>query len=199
MRLIQKNEVEIKPSLQVGAGNGIFAKRRIEEGVVLPYFTLIKVLAETDENEEDDTYFMEVTYTNDKKKPRNISALIADGNPSIDALKKISPHLRAATLVNESTTSPPNCIFVNNSILSKKDILSAYTKSVPIPVTLLVTVTSIEKGEELYTLYGGDYAREYRVWRDRKGIKNSLVCKAYDIVEKSHDQLIDFFSDVKSW
>lgn len=196
MRLVQEDDVEIKASSQTGAGRGIFAKRQLEEGVVFPYFALIKNLQDAEDNEDDDTYFMAVTYVNGKNKPRNITALIADGNPKTKSIKKIKPHFRTTTLVNESSNSPPNCIFVNNSILTKDDIVQAYREFRPVPITLMITARQIEEGEELYTLYGGEYERDYKLWRDRKGIKNALIDRAHDIVEASHSQLVDMFTDV---
>ena len=196
MRLVEADDVEIRTSDQKGAGRGVFAKRTLEEGVILPYFALIKNLEEAEENEDDDTYFMAVTYVNQYGKPRNIKALIADGNPNIKSIKKIKPHLISTTLVNESSNCPPNCVFVNNSILSKEEIVKAYKESKLVPITLLIVAKQIEKGEELYTLYGGDYERDYKIWRDRGGIKNALIDRAHDIVEESQQELADIFSDI---
>ena len=193
MRLVQREDVAIKQSLQTGAGKGVFAKTRLQEGVVLPYFALLKNTKEAVDNQDDDTYFMAVTYVNDGKKPRNISSLIADGNPKLKAMKRLKPEFKATTLVNESSNSPPNCIFVNNSILSKNDIVQAYLKNKLIPITLLVTVRDIQAGEELYSLYGSDYERDYKVWKDRNGIRNALVNRAHDIVDESRDQLLNIF------
>ena len=192
MRLVEEKDVEIKESLQNGAGAGVFAKTRIEEGVILPYFALLKNANEAVNNQDDDTYFMAVTYVKDSKA-RNIKSLIADGNPRLKATRKLKPEFKATTLVNESSNSPPNCIFVNNSILSKDDIVQAFKKRKLVPITLLVTVRNIEKGEELYSMYGTDYERDYEVWKDTKGIKIDLINKAHDIVDSSRDDLVDIF------
>lgn len=199
MRLIQEDDIELKKSMQQGAGRGVFAKKRLQEGVILPYFTLLKNIEDAEENRDDDTYFMAVTYVNGKNKPRNITSLIADGNPKLKSIKKIKPHITWTAFVNESSNCPPNCIFVNNSILTKDDIVQAYKEFRPVPITLMVTARQIEKGEELYTLYGGDYERDYKIWRDRKGIKNALIDRAHDIVEASHSQLIEMFSEISDF
>lgn len=187
IRMVDKDDVALRNSEMVGAGKGVFCKRGIEAGTILPYYALLKKLEEVDN--DDDTYFMSVTYVNDKGKVRNIASMVADGNPILPSMKKLPRNLRAASYVNEASTSPPNCVFVNNVCLSKNEIVKAYKSATPIPITLLVVPHDLDQGDELLTMYGSDYERDYKVWRDRKGYKDSLVNLAHEIVEECKDDI----------
>lgn len=194
VRLVDKDDVALRNSEIKGAGKGVFCKKDFEAGTILPYYALVKRLEEAEE--DDDTYFMSVTYVNDKNKVRNIVGIVADGNPVIPAVKKLSRNLRAASYVNEGSTSPPNCVFVNNICLSKDDIVNAYRSKTPIPITLLVVPHDLERGDELLTMYGSDYERDYKVWRDRKGYKDSIVNLAHEIVEVCKDDISEMLRSV---
>ena len=190
VRLVDKDDVALRNSEIEGAGKGVFCKRDIEAGTILPYYAIVRKLSDVKED-EDDTFFMSVTYVNEDDKTRNILSMIADGNPTVPSLKKLPRQLRAASYVNEGSTSPPNCVFVNNLCLSKNDIIKAYREKKPIPITLLVAPHDLDKGDELLTMYGSDYERDYKVWRDRKGYKDSLVNLAHEIVEECRDEIAE--------
>ncbi|CAM9172509.1 unnamed protein product [Sphacelaria rigidula] len=187
-RLIDKEDVALRNSEMEGAGKGVFCKRDIEAGTILPYYAVVKKVSEV-KDEDDDTYFMSVTYVNDEDKTRNIQSMVADGNPTMPTLKKLPRQLRAASYVNEASKSPPNCVFVNNVCLSKEDIIKAYRAKKPLPITLLVIPHDVDKGDELLTMYGSDYERDYKVWRDRKGYRDAIVNLAHEIVEECSDEI----------
>ena len=190
IRLVDKEDVALRNSEIEGAGKGVFCKRDIEAGTILPYYAIVRKLSDVKED-EDDTYFMSVTYVNEEDKTRNILSMIADGNPTMPSLKKLPRQLRAASYVNEGSASPPNCVFVNNICLSKNDIIKAYREKKPIPITLLVCPHDLDKGDELLTMYGSDYERDYKVWRDRKGYRDSIVNLAHEIVEECRDDIAE--------
>ena len=193
VRMVEKDDIALRDSLVEDAGKGVFCKKNISAGTILPYYALIKKMSDVEE-EEDDTYFMSVTYINDKDKTRNILSMVADGNPSIKAIKTLPRQDRAASFVNEASDSPPNCVFVNNLLLTKNEIVEAYREKKPIPITLLVIPHDLDKGEELYTMYGTDYERDYKIWRDRKGFREAIVNLAHEIVEECRDDLKELFS-----
>lgn len=192
VRLVEKDDIALRDSLAKNAGKGVFCKRDISAGTILPYYALIKKLSDVEE-EEDDTFFMSVTYVNDKDKTRNILSMIADGNPSLKCIKALPRQDRAASFVNEASDVPPNCVFVNNLILTKNEIVQAYREKKPIPITFLVIPHDLEKGEELYTMYGSDYTRDYKVWRDRKGFKDAIVNLSHEICEECKDDIKELF------
>lgn len=195
VRLVDKDEVALRNSEIEGAGKGVFCKRDIVAGTILPYYALVKKLSDVTE-EDDDTYYMSVTYVNDQNKVRNIASMVADGNPTLPAVKKLSRNLRAASYVNEGSTSPPNCVFVNNICLSKDDIVKAYREKKPIPITLLVVPYDLDQGDELLTMYGSEYERDYKVWRDRKGYKDTIVNLAHEMVEECREDIDDILIKV---
>lgn len=188
VRIVDKDDVALRNSEIEGAGKGVFCKKDIEAGTILPYYAQIKKLSNV-KDEDDDTYFMSVTYVNSEDQTRNIQSMIADGNPTLPSIKRLSRSLRAASYVNEGSSTPPNCVFVNNICLSKDDIIKAYREKKPIPITLLVVPHDLEKGDELLTMYGSDYERDYKVWRDRKGYRDSIVNLAHEIVEECRDEI----------
>ena len=192
VRLIEKDDIALRDSRAKDAGKGVFCKRDISAGTILPYYALIKKLSDVEE-EEDDTFFMSVTYINDQDKTRNITSMIADGNPSLKSIMKLPRQSRAASFVNEASDVPPNCVFVNNLILTKNEIVQAYREKKPIPITFLVIPHDLEKGEELYTMYGSDYSRDYKVWRDRKGFKDAIINLAHEICEECKDDIRELF------
>ena len=190
VRLVDKDEVALRTAEIEGAGKGVFCKRDIVAGTILPYYALVKKLSDVTD-EDDDTYYMSVTYVNAQNKVRNIASMVADGNPSLPAVKKLSRNLRAASYVNEGSTSPPNCVFVNNICLSKDDIVKAYREKKPLPITLLVVPYDLDQGDELLTMYGSEYERDYKVWRDRKGYKDTIVNLAHQMVEECREDIDD--------
>ena len=113
VRLVDKDDIALRNSDIDGAGKGVFCKKEIEAGTILPYYAIVKKTSGLDDD-NDDTYFMSVTYVNEEDKTRNIQSMVADGNPTLPALKKLSRNFRAASYVNEASDSPPNCVFVNN-------------------------------------------------------------------------------------
>ena len=188
VRLVEKDDIALRDSLLNDAGKGVFCKKNIPAGTILPYYSVVKKLSEVDE-EEDDTYYMTVTYVNDKERTRNIISMVANGNPSLKSIKALPRQNRAAAYVNEASTHPPNCVFVNNLLLTKNDIVQAYREKTPIPMVFLVIPHDLDKGEELYTMYGRDYEREYTIWRDRKGYKDAIINLSHEIVEECRDDL----------
>lgn len=188
IRMVEKDDIALKDSSMEGAGKGVFCKRDVAAGTVLPYYALVQKLSEVKED-QDDTYFMSVTYVNEEEKTRNIQTMIADGNPSLSCIRKLPRQFRAASYVNEGSTSPPNGVFVNNLTLSKNDIVKAYRDKTPIPITLMVIPHDLDKGEELLTMYGSDYQRDYKVWRDRKGYREAIVNLAHEIVDECKEDL----------
>lgn len=193
--IVDKDDIALRNSEIDGAGKGVFCKRDIKAGTILPYYALVRKLS-TVKEDEDDTFFMSVTYVNADDKTRNILSMIADGNPSLPSIKKLTRNLRAASYVNEASTSPPNCVFVNNICLSKDDIIKAYREKKAIPITLLVVPHDLDKGDELLTMYGTEYERDYKVWRDRKGYRDSIINLAHEFVEGCRDDIAELLKNV---
>jgi len=194
VRSISSSDVVLRASSMPGGGNGLFARRRIPAGTILPYSTIVKLIDDPVIDEEDDTYFMTVTYLNDKKKFRTIGKLVADGNPRLKGLSSIPVCSRMASYVNESSTSPPNCIFVDNPGIDKDSVYKCLVSGKPMASTLLVIPHDIAQGEELFTLYGSDYNRGYKVWRDRRSIKSDLIIYSNDIAEYHMEELRGMFA-----
>lgn len=195
VRLVDKDDVALRNSEIRGAGKGVFCKRDMPAGTILPYYAVVTKLTEISDD-DDDTYYMSVTYVNDENKTRNIASMVADGNPMKPPVKKLQRNLRAAAYVNEASATPPNCVFVNNICLSKSDIVNAYREMKPIAITLLVVPYDLEQGDELLTMYGSEYDRDYQIWRDRKGFKDTIVNLAHDIVSGNREEIRDMFDNM---
>jgi len=193
VRIVRSDEVVIKESSIPGAGNGIFAKKNIPAGTVIPYYTIVKIVDSPDFEKVIDTYFMTVTYMNSKGRYRTIGKLIADGNPDLPGIKVLRNAYRVSAFANESPIKPPNCIFVNNPAITKDKVYECLANNTPMVSTLLVVPRDIKRGEELFTLYGSDYDRSYKVWRDRGGQKDELIGLSHDIVEFHKDKVCSLF------
>lgn len=115
--------------------------------------------------------------------------MVADGNPTLPRIKCLPRLFRAASYVNEGSTTPPNCVFVNKLTLTKDIIVKAFRDKKPIPITLLVVPHDLEKGEEFFTMYGNDCERDYKVWRDRKGYREAIVNLAHEIVDECKEDI----------
>ena len=85
IHILQDGEFSIKKSTLKGAGMGLFSKT-IRAGTIIPYNTIIKKYNEIPE-EEDDTYYMGVSYIDDNGVTKSIRGYIADGNPSQKCFK----------------------------------------------------------------------------------------------------------------
>ena len=193
MRQIQSSDVILKPSSMPGGGNGLFARRMIPAGTVLPYSTIVKLVDDPDIESHEDTYFMTVTYLNNKNKFRTIGKLVADGNPRLSGLAGIKAVHRMAAYVNESSNCPPNCIFVDNPAIDRDSVYKSLARGTPMASTLLIVPHDIKQGKELFTLYGSDYQRGYKVWRDRRDAKNDMIIYANDIAEYHVEEIRDMF------
>jgi len=197
VQAVRTGDMEVRESAVPGAGNGLFAKRDLKAGTIIPYYTILKIVDSPDFEKELDIYFMTVTYRNDKGKYRTIGKLIADGNPEIPRIKGLKMVHRVSAFANESPTKPPNCIFVNNPAISRNTVYECLAMNIPMVSTLLVVPHDIKKGTELFTLYGSDYSRSYKVWRDRGGKKDELIGLSHDIVEYHTDQVCGLFQKNK--
>lgn len=193
VRRVEPADISLKASSIPGAGNGVFAKRSLAAGTILPYYTIIQSVDSPDFDMMDDTYFMTASYMNASGKFRAINKVVANGDPSLEGLRRLRAVDRHASCINESSDNPPNCVFVNNPFITKNDIHDSLEKGYPTPITLVVVPYDIAKGSELFTMYGSDYSRGYKVWRDRKGIKDDLINVANDIVEFNGDAVNRMF------
>jgi len=194
IRQIQSSDVILKPSSMPGGGNGLFAKRGIPAGTILPYSTIVTIADDPEMDGTDDTYFMTVTYLNKKNKFRTIGKLVADGNPKLPGLSKMKAVHRMASYANESSNSPPNCIFVDNPAIDREAVYTSLERGTPMVSTLLIVPYDIKRGTELFTLYGSDYQRGYKVWRDRRDIKNKMIIYCNEIAEYHVDELSEMFT-----
>ena len=188
IRLVEREDIAVHTSLIKGAGKGVFSKRDIPPGTILPYFALVKKIQDV-KDDEDDTYFMSVNYNTPNNKQKNLVAMISDGNPHLPCMKSLPRQFRGAPFVNEASETRPNCVFVNNLNITKEDIAKAYRNKRPLPLTFLVVPYLIEKGEELYTMYGSEYDRDYEVWQDRHGYTDAIVELSHEIVESGRETL----------
>lgn len=179
---IRKGDFIVKESSINGGGNGLFAKRDIPSGKVLPYTGIIKKTKDT--NQEDvDTYYMSATYIDEEGIQKTYRGFISDANPLQESLKD-NPISTMAAYVNEASDRPPNCIFATRLDTNPEYIKDCYKNSTHAVLVYLVVTNDIKKGTELFTLYGSQYSnREYKVWRDRKGYVNSMVEKAIEILQ----------------
>jgi len=193
IRQIQSSDVILKASSMPGGGNGLFARRDIPAGTILPYSTIVTLADDPEMDEKNDTYFMTVSYLNKKNKFRTIGKLVADGNPKLSGLSKMKAVHRMASYANESSSSPPNCIFVDNPAIDRDAVYTSLERGTPMVSTLLVVPYDLKKGTELFTLYGSDYQRGYKVWRDRRDIKNKMVIYCNEIAEYHVDELSEMF------
>lgn len=198
IRLLEDGDCSIKKSSVEGAGKGLFSKKKLKGGTIIPYNTLIKKYNEVPED-EDDTYYMGVSYVCEKGEPRTIRGYVADGNPNQPFFKRKRNHLVSAAYVNEASSHPPNCVFVSNPIHTKEN-LKRLTKSKPelFASCFLVIPWDIEEGQELFTMYGSSYSsRKYKQWRDRKGYKNHLIDSSHAIIDNNKDYLREIMSQNK--
>lgn len=190
IHVLQDGEFSIKKSTVKGAGLGLFSKTKIRAGTIIPYNTLIKKYADVSE-EEDDTYYMGVSYLDEKGESKTLRGYIADGNPSQKCFKRKRSSLVAASYVNEASSSPPNCVFVSNP-LHTKESLKKLTKGKPeiFASCFLIVPWEIKEGQELFTMYGPSYSvRNYKQWRDRNGYKRDLIDESHSIIDKYKDYL----------
>ena len=162
VHLIEKKEYTIKDSTIPCAGSGLFSKRDIPAGTILPYNTFVKKYSGLSED-EDPTYFMAISYKENGKE-KTLRNFITDGNPNL--FKGSKKNLSAAAYVNEASLYPPNCVFVTNPIITKESVINSYKYKKMITSSLLVVPFELKKGEELFTMYGPSYdTREYKQWR----------------------------------
>jgi len=194
---VRSSEVVVSESSIPGAGNGLFAKKDIQAGTIIPYYTILKIIESPDFDKILDTYFMTVAYKNSKGRYRTIGKIIADGNPELPRIKRLKTAYTVSAFANESPTKPPNCIFVNNPAISKEYVHECLAKRTPMVSTLLVVPYDVKRGTELCTLYGSDYARSYKVWRDRDGKKDEIIGLSHDIVEFHTDTICGLFQKKK--
>ena len=184
---VTKGDVSIKPSSVEGAGNGVFAKQDLPAGKILPYYAVVKKMSKIDD--DDDTYFMTITYTNENNKSRCLPGVVADGHPGQDEISSLPKWYRTASIVNEATTSAPNAIFIQNTNLTKDHIVECYKSKTPIVIALLVLPQDVTKGQELFTMYGSDYERDYEVYDVDTDESDDNINIAHDIVESNKENL----------
>ena len=191
IRPVKETEVELRPSSMVGAGTGLFAKKKIKAGTMMRYIT---VLYKTHEigDKQDETYFMSVSYVEDgiSKSARGI---VGDGNPSMSPMCKMKKVDTVASYINEASIMPPNCIFVQNDNLTKADVKRCHKEHKPITIAYIIVPVDIEKGKELFTMYGSSYSRGYKTWRDRNGHKDNLVGISQEMVDGESKYIHDMF------
>jgi len=176
IHLLDKKDYRIKDSSIPNAGKGIFCKKDIPAGTIIMYNTIVKKNLELPED-EDPTYYMATSYI-ENGKDKTLRNFITDGNPKYFKGKK--KHLATAAYVNEASEFPPNCVFVTNPTITKEDIIESYKNKRVLQACLLIVPFEVKKGEELFTMYGSHYDhRNYKQWRDRKGLKTKLIDEAH--------------------
>ena len=111
VQIIEKKQYIIKESGIPCAGYGLFAKRNIPPGTILPYNTFIKKYSDLSED-EDPTYFMAIAY-NENGKEKTLRKFVTDGNPKL--FKGSKKNLSSAAYVNEASLYPPNCCLLYTS------------------------------------------------------------------------------------
>lgn len=190
IHFVEKEDVSVRDSTIPRAGLGVICKRDLEAGTILPYYAVLAKRSEMNPA-TDDAFLMSVVYTNKHGQKKNLNGVVADGNPTKSALRKLPRNFRAASYVNEASESPPNCVFVTNPAISKRDLAKAYQNEIPVPVTLLVVPRFISKGSELFTMYGDQYNRDYRLWRDKNGYNDELISLGHEIVQKNVGHIVD--------
>jgi len=104
---IKNGDFIVKESSIGGGGRGLFAKRDIPAGKLLPYTGIIKKTKDTKEDDVD-IYYMSATYIDDDGNQKTCRGYISDANPEQDALIGDSMSKMAA-YVNEASDRPPNC------------------------------------------------------------------------------------------
>jgi hypothetical protein len=96
--------LEVKTSLQINAGNGVFAKQSLPIGTMFPIVG--KAFPNNKESSHGWTYYS-------RTPERSI-----DGHPTIHPHKGVGSFgLAIAMMVNESASSAPNCIFWENYLV----------------------------------------------------------------------------------
>lgn len=191
IRPVKETDIELRPSSMVGAGTGLFATTKLKAGTMMRYMTTLHKINEVEES-QDETYFMSVSYMEDgiSKCSRG---MIGNGDPSIHPMCEMKKIDTAASYINEASIMPPNCIFVQNEHLTKEDVKKYHKQSKPVAIAYIVIPFDIEKGEELFTMYGSSYGREYKVWRDRHGYKGNIVNVAQEMVDGKVKYIHDMF------
>ncbi|ACH46815.1 unknown [Feldmannia species virus] len=189
LHLIQREDVSTRESQIRGAGLGVFCKKPLEPGTILPMYAVVRKVSEIDST-DDSSYYMSISYTNSRGDKRNLTNIVSDGNPNLPSLKKLPRNMRAASYVNEASRYPPNCIFISNPMLTKEDVTRAYRYKTPIVSALLVVPRFIGKGEELFTLYGKDFVRHYSPWSGKDEDTRELQDLAHEIVSSVEDELV---------
>lgn len=189
LRLIEREDVMLRDSKIRGAGKGVFCRRDISPGTILPYYVELNKLSECAAG-RDERYFMSVTYSNEDDKEKKLSSIVGDGNPRLSSMKSLQREFRAAPFVNEASTHPPNCVYVRNPSIRKEDVISAYRQRKPLAITLLVVPYHVEKGEELFTMYGSEYGRDYPIWKDKNGYMDAINEIAHSIVDGGSKDIV---------
>ena len=190
VQIIEKRQYIIKESGIPCAGSGLFAKKDISPGTILPYNTFVKKYSDLSED-EDPTYFMAIAYK-ENGKDKTLRNFVTDGNPKL--FKGSKKNLSAAAYVNEASLYPPNCVFVTNPLITKENVIETYKNKHILTSSFLVVPFEIKKGEELFTMYGPSYeTREYKQWRDKNGYKNRLIEESHLHVNSNVEEIKNLF------
>lgn len=133
--------VELRPSNIEGAGSGVFARRALPAGFLLPYVGVIRI--NKDAEIEECAYRLALVEDTD--------SWVIDGDPGLLASLGIDETRSFATRVNESPAGFPR--------LRPNCVLSTYEAPEWAHLTPAAIYTSrkIAPGEELFTSYGEDY------------------------------------------
>lgn len=190
---ISREDVSVRESTIPGAGMGVITKRPLKAGSMLPYYTLVKKVSQLPEG-GDSCYYSNISYVNKDGKDKILSKMIGDGNPHIKPMKKLPREFRTAPYVNEAYDKVnPNIILVTNPTLTKEQIIKAYRHEKPLATSLLVLPQDVPKGQELLTLYGKDYKRNYHPWKGKKKLFTEFVQTAIDFTEDFDEDIATQF------
>lgn len=193
MHILDEKDYVIKDSSVPNAGKGLFCKRDIPAGTMVPYNTIVKKEVELSED-EDRIYHMTISYFENNKE-KYMRKFVSDGHPKY--FKGSKKKLSVGSRVNEASLYPPNCIFVVNPFVTKEDFINAYKNTDIITSCFLLVPFGLKKGQELFTMYGPSYGREYKQWRDRNGYRDNLIDEAHEIMNDK-DNMLELYSIYKS-
>lgn len=189
--LVNKDGVFERRTSEQGenAGNGVFCVKKVKAGTILPYYG-ITIKDEDDDNENENvsrcrTYVIAADYTTPFGNQRTVKGYSVDGDPCIPRIATLATFKKLASQINEaSDASVPNCLLVSNPGISRADIKHSLAKSLPIPVTYVVTTENLVEGTELLTCYGGDYGeRDYTTFKMNKRKYREMIDRAYEFVD----------------
>lgn len=147
------------PSGYDHAGTGVFARRSLVPGILMPYTGIAKYVDSTiSDHMVGSTYYRD----GDCRQRRCLKGVGLDGNPRDEAMLAVNPSYTFAAFVNEhlesDSTNKVNCILVVNPFVTADDMRTSLHQQLPIVGAFMLIIRPVTPGQELLTHYGSFFS-----------------------------------------